>query len=123
MWYMPAPASSASRREMSAIVVERKVVQRLHSFLPDAAGLLALLADDAVEGLNYLEDGDLVGGLGERVAALRPAVADQDPGTAERREELLEELDRNAPAVGDLADRHWVVAGARQLRERDHRVT
>src|SRR5438045_947610 len=68
----------------------------LHSFLPDATGLLALLTDDAVEGLDDLEHVDLVGGLGERVAALGAAVADQDSGASQGREELLEELHRDA---------------------------
>ena len=50
-------------------------------------------------------------------------MADQDPGATESREELLEELDRDAPALGDLADRHRAVACPRELGERHHRVT
>src|SRR4051794_40610426 len=60
--------------------------QCLHPLLPDPAGLLALLADDAVERLDPLEDGDLVWGAGERVTAFGPAMADQDPGASQRRE-------------------------------------
>src|SRR4029077_10098062 len=97
--------------------------QRLHPLVPDASGLLALLAENPIEGLDDLEDVDLVCGAGERVAALGAAVADQDARAAQGREELLEELDGDAAALGDLADRHRALAGARQLRQRDHRVT
>src|SRR5829696_3927500 len=40
--------------------------ERLHALLPDAAGLLALLADHAVQRLDHLEDVDLTGRAGER---------------------------------------------------------
>src|ERR671910_1404181 len=97
--------------------------QGLHPLLPDAAGLLALLADYAVEGLDHLQHGDLRGRPGERVAALCATVADQDPRPAQRREELLEELDRDVAALGDLPDRHRRVTGSRQLGEGEYRVT
>ncbi len=107
MWYMPAPASSASRRAMSAIVVLRKTSRSASTpSLPDPAGLLALLPHPAVERLHDLEHGDLLRGPGERVAALDAAMALQQPVATQGREELLEELDRHPPALGDLGDRH-----------------
>jgi hypothetical protein len=63
--------------------------QGLHPLLPDPAGLLALLAHDPVKCLHDLQDADLVRRAGKRVAALGAAMADQDPGAPERREELL----------------------------------
>src|SRR3954453_19836510 len=88
--------------------------QRLHSLLPDAAGLLSFLAHDPVESLDDLEHVDLVGRLGERVAALGATVADQDSGAAQCREELLEELHRDTAALCDLADRQGVLPCASQ---------
>ena len=124
MWYIPdagllglAAGNVGDRR------VAERGAQRLHPLLPDPAGLLSLLADDAIEGLDDLEHVDLIGRLGQRVPALGAAVADQDPRAAERREELLEELDRDAAPLGHLADRHGAVARAGQLGKRDHRVT
>ena len=62
MKYIPEPASSASRRATSAIVVWPKTLRRARDALgPDAAGLIGLLADLAVEGLHDLEHGDLFG--------------------------------------------------------------
>ena len=124
MWYMPAPASSASRRAMSAIVVRRNVARRdstPSSQMPPASS--PSCADLAVERLDHLEHGDLVGRAGERVAALHSAMTDQEPGATQGREELLEELDRDPAPLGDLPDRHRALAGARQFRQRHHRVT
>src|SRR5690349_11381751 len=78
------------------------VAQRLDPLLPDPAGLFALLADDAVECLHHLEHVDLIGRARQRVTALGAAVADQDPGAPERREELLQELHGYVPPLRDL---------------------
>jgi hypothetical protein len=73
----------------------------------------------AVEQLDDLEHGHLGGLAGERVAALHAALGAQDAAAAQDREELLEELDRDVAAAGELADRDWAVAaGARELGER-----
>ena len=52
---------------------------------------------------------------GERVAALDAALGAQDARAAQHREELLEELDRDVAAAGELADRDR--AGAADARE------
>ena len=62
-------------------------------------------AELAVEQLDDLEDGDLGGLAGEGVAALDPALGAQDARPAQDGEELLEELDRDVAAAGQLADR------------------
>src|ERR1700710_1337931 len=59
---------------------------------PDAAGLVGLLADLAIERLHDLEHRDLLGWARERVTAAHAAVAGQQAGAAQGREELLEEL-------------------------------
>src|SRR5262249_26307390 len=82
---------------------------------PAPAGLLALLADYAVERLDDLQDADVLRRAGERVPALRPPVAGEDARSPERGEELLQELHGDPPALGDLADRHRVRARARQF--------
>src|ERR1700742_1502361 len=73
---------------------------------PDAAGLFGFRADFAVEGLDDLEDGDLFRRSGEGVAAAHAAVAGEETGAAEGREELLEELLGDVAAFGELFDRH-----------------
>ena len=123
MKYIPAPASSASRRATSAIVVWPKTLRR--EVMPSAQiprPLLGLLADLAVEGLDDLEDGDFVGRTGERVAAFHPPVGGQEAAAAQGREQLLEELLGHPAALGDLFDRDRALAGARQLRHRDDGV-
>ena len=50
--------------------------------------------------------------LGERVAALDASLGLQDPAAAQRGEELLEELDRDVAAAGELSDRDRAVAAA-----------
>ena len=45
---------------------------------------LGFLADFAVQGLDDLEHGDLVGGPGQRVAALHPPVAGQQAAAPRR---------------------------------------
>ena len=62
------------------------------------------------------------GGPGERVAALDAAMALQQAVATQGREQLLEELHRHAPPLGDLGDRDRPLPGARQLGEGDHRV-
>src|SRR6476469_1293041 len=59
---------------------------------PDAARLVGLVADFAVEGLNDVEDGDLLGRAGQGVAAAHAAVAGEEPVAAQGGEKLLEEL-------------------------------
>ena len=81
-------------------------------------------AERAVEQLDDLEHGDLVGGSrAKRVAALDAALGAQHAGAAQRREELLEELDRDVAAAGELADRDRAgAAAAAELGERLQRV-
>src|SRR5215218_5205270 len=86
---------------------------------PDAAGLVGFLADLAVEGLDDLQHGDLFGWARERVAAAHAAVAGQQAGPAQGREQLLEELLGDVAALGQLLDRNRAVAGASELRERN----
>ncbi len=77
----------------------------------------------AVEELDDLEDGDLVGRAGEGVAALDAALGAQDAGAAQGGEELLEELHRDVAAAGELADRDGgAVARAAELGQRLERV-
>src|SRR5215208_3987591 len=90
--------------------------ESLHPLLPDPAGLLALLSHHTIEGLHDLEDVDLIRRTRQRVAALGPTMADQDPGATQRREELLEELHGDPAPLGHLADRNRGIAGACQLR-------
>ena len=123
MWYIPAPASSASRRAMSAIVVLRKTSRSAStpsSQMPPAS--LPSCPDPAVERLHDLEHGDLLGGTRERVAALDAAMALQEPVAAQGGEQLLEELHRHASPLGDLRDRDRPLARPRQLGHGDHRV-
>src|SRR6476646_6995927 len=86
---------------------------------PDAAGLVGLVADFAVERLDDVEDGDLLRGAGQGVAAAHPAVAGQQAVAAQGREELLEELLRDIAALGELLDRHRPLSRACQLRHCD----
>src|SRR4051794_15604046 len=80
-------------------------------------------ADRAVEQLDELDDRDLRGIAGERVAALDAALGLEDAGPAQDGEELLEELDRDVAPAGQLADRHRAAAGeAGELDERAQRV-
>ena len=67
-------------------------------------------AELAVEQLDDLEHGDLGGLARERVAALHAALGAQDARAAQDGEELLEELDRDVAAAGQLADRDRAVA-------------
>src|SRR3954453_6307556 len=57
---------------------------------PDAAGLAGLGADFAVEGLDDVEDGDLLGRAGQGVPPAHAAVAGEEAVAAQGREELLE---------------------------------
>ena len=83
----------------------------------------ALGAEAAVEELDDLEDGDLARVAGEGVAALHAALGAQDAGAAQDGEELLEELDRDVAAAGELADRDRAgAAAAGELGERADRV-
>ena len=70
-------------------------------------------AERAVEQLDDLEDGDLGGLAGERVAALDAALGAEDAGAAQDGEELLEELDGDVAAAGELADRDRSLAAER----------
>jgi hypothetical protein len=49
-------------------------------------------------------------------------VALEEAVAAERGEELLEELDRHRPALGDLCDWDWPIARSGELRHRDDGV-
>src|ERR1700753_2533960 len=68
------------------------LAQRADPLRPDAAGLVGFGADFAVEGLDDLEHGDLFGRARERVAAAHAAVAGEETGAAEGREELLKAM-------------------------------
>ena len=62
-------------------------------------------------------------GAGEGVAALDAALGAQQAGAAQDREELLEELDRDVAAAGELGDRDRAVAVHRgELDEGAQRV-
>src|SRR3954452_11118806 len=50
---------------------------------PDSAGLVSFLADLFVERLDHFEDVDLIGGSGQRIAALHPAMGDQQAVAAQ----------------------------------------
>ncbi len=89
------------------------LLERLLGLEPDGrrtalldALTLALGADgrrhEPVERLDHLEDGDLGRRAGEDEAAARAAAAVHDAGPAQRREELLEELQRDAAGGGDV---------------------
>ena len=123
MKYMPLPASSASRRATSAIVVWPKTLRRAptpSAQMPPASS--ACGADFAVEGLDDLEHGDLFGRPREGVAAAHPAVAGEETGAAEGREELLEELLGDVPAFRKLFDRHRPLPRSGELGERNDRI-
>src|SRR4029077_1713759 len=98
------------------------LAQRRDSLGPDAACLVGLLTDLAVEGLDDLEHGDLIGRAGERVAPFHAAVAGQQRRPAQGREELLEELLWDATTLGQLLDRHRPIARASELGHRDDGV-
>ena len=119
--YIDAPAARASRCATSAIVIAWSFRRRasIASVQTSAVSVDSSGAQPALERLDDLEDGDLLGRAGERVAALHAALALQDPRAPQRREQALEELDRDVAAAGDLADRHRA-GGARasQLRQR-----
>src|ERR1700710_3198405 len=80
------------------------LAQGADALRPDAAGLVGFGADFAVEGLDDLEHRDLFGRSREGVAAAHAAMAGQQTGASEGREELLEELLGDVPAFGQLFD-------------------
>ena len=104
-----------ARRLVLAVddVVDRRLGEdgagRGGGFGEDALGLGA---EAAVEQLDDFEDGDLAGFAGEGVAALDAALGAEDAGAAQDGEELLEELDRDVAAAGELADRDRAGAAA-----------
>ena len=98
-------------------------LERVDGLGPDLVGGAGAGAELAVEQLGDLEHGDLGGRAGEQVAALDAALALEDAGAAERREQALEELD------GDLArlaispiGTGSAAAAPRELGERADRV-
>jgi hypothetical protein len=77
---------------------------------PDRLGALGGVAagggrEAPVDRLDDVEDRDLGRRPPERVAALDAPLALQDPRPPEAGEELLEEVERDAPCLGDLEDR------------------
>ena len=62
-------------------------------------------AERAVDRADHVGDGDLVGRLGERVAALGPTVAGDDPGAPQLEQDVLEELLRDPLRVGQPSRR------------------
>ena len=116
MWYIAMPASRVSRSMRSAIVAPCRTARAAAAASPSRA--LGPAAQRAVEQLDDLERGDLGRVAGEAVAALDAALGGQDPRTAQRREQLLEELHRDVAPSGQLPERHRSVpAGAAQLGE------
>jgi hypothetical protein len=76
--------------------------------------------DAAVDRLHHLEDGHLRRGPPEGVAALHAALALQDARTAQAREELLQEVERDRAGLGDLEDRDRPAGSPLgELRQRD----
>src|ERR1044072_7996931 len=90
---------------------------------PDTPCLVGLLTDLAVEGLDDLQHGDLIGRTGGGVAAFQPTVTSQQSGSPQGRKELLEELLGDRAALGQLLDRNRSLPRAGQLRHRYYRVT
>ena len=106
------------RRRHRRLGEHRRAAAAAAANTPVASG-----AERAVEQLDELEHGDLVGGPGEAVAALDAALGAQDAGAAQRREQLLEELHRDLAAARELGDRDRArVAVAVQLDQRAQRV-
>ena len=67
MWYMPAAdLVGLAAGDVGDRGLAEDVARASTPSLPDPAGLLALLADLAVESLDDLEHGDLLGRAGER---------------------------------------------------------
>ena len=93
----PAPSSSRGHR------APRSRRRRTRPRRPRRAGRRAA---------RRAADRDLRRCAGERVAALHPALGAQHAGTAQDREELLEELHGDVAAAGQLADRHRSVTAA-----------
>ena len=123
MKYIPAPASSASRRATSAIVVWPKTLRR--EVTPSAQIPPASSASWPILPSRVWTTSRTVissAGPGERVAAFHPPVGGQEAAAAQGREELLEELLGHPAALGDLFDRDRPVARARQLGHRDDGV-
>ena len=77
--------------------------------------IVAVCAERAVEQLDDFEHRDLIGSPRERVATLDAALRAEHATTAQRCDELLQELGWNFAAAGDLADRNWLIGRARQL--------
>ena len=106
MWYIAAPAASASRWATSATVVARS--RRLTAFTAStqtspasAASTPSSPSSSSTTSSSVTSDGG-----GERVAALDAAVALKDPRAAHGGEQALEELHGDVARPGDLADRH-----------------
>ncbi|MEA2496385.1 MAG: hypothetical protein QOJ29_4296 [Thermoleophilaceae bacterium] len=80
------------------------LAHRLDRLQPDLALRRGVAVEGALERLDHLEHSQLGGRAGERVAALHPALGVQDARAPQRREQSLQELDRDLPAARDLAD-------------------
>ena len=94
MWYIAAPAARDSASAMSATVdcaSTERAARAASANTPVGAP-----PDRSVEELDQLEDGDVAGRAGERVAALHAALGSQHAGPAQGGEQLLEELDGDA---------------------------
>jgi hypothetical protein len=65
-----------------------------------------LRAQRAVQELDQLQHGYLVAGPRKAVAALDASLRAQDAGAAQRREQVLQELDGDVTAARQLGDRH-----------------
>ena len=107
------------------VVAVEDLLERLLRLDPDRRGAAAvdLVAAalralgrrrHAVERGDHVEDGDVVGRARQRVAAGGAPAAAHDAAAAERREDLLQELERHVAAVGDVAQAHRL-AGLRLL--------
>ena len=117
MWYMPASeALGLAAGDLGDRGAAEDFAQRPHPIGPDASRLVGLLADLAVEGLDYLEHVYLLRRAGKRVTTLDATVAGQKPGPAQGREELLEELLGDVPALRELFDRDRALAPSGRVR-------
>jgi hypothetical protein len=79
------------------------VASRLGGIAEDALGVAT---EGSIEQLHDLEHGHLRWVAREAVAALHPALRADHAGTAQHREQLLEELHRHLAPARQLADRN-----------------
>ena len=104
MWYIGATAAWISCSATVTTVASASTVPA--AWAASANTPEAPAPERAVEQLDELQHGDLSGWPGEAVAALDAPLGAQDAGAAQRREQMLQELDRDLAPTGQLGDRH-----------------